>query len=82
MKHKTSTLSLGALLILAASHCIRAAPLDVKIAPSGATVVSATSPKGKAVVTIHTATIEGDCAKACPASHVWWDWGGKARSRC
>jgi hypothetical protein len=38
---------------------------------SGALTVSANSPQGKAVVTITTATLENQCAKACPTTNRW-----------
>jgi hypothetical protein len=77
MRLKPHTILWGVLAILVASRCAEAASPEIKIAPSGATILRATSPKGKALVTIHTATVEGSCAKSCPTSRVWWDWGVK-----
>jgi hypothetical protein len=40
---------------------------------AGITVVSATGTGGKAVVTLHTAEIAGECKTLCPSSQLWAD---------
>jgi hypothetical protein len=64
-------------LLFAGCFSMGTARGQTRIAESGATVLVVTSPKGKAVVTIRTATLTGTCGSACPASGVWLALGSK-----
>jgi len=61
-------LLLTSLIVAVQSSVLVAARAQVKIARSGTTVVSATSPKGKAQVTIHTTIFDRSCVCSCPAA--------------
>ena len=70
-------LSYGLLPIIAITLFLEVAKAQSRITPSGTTVVKATSPKGTAVVTIATATIQDGCANSCPASRAWIELGAQ-----
>lgn len=77
MRLKARILFAGCLLIVGLHTSAAVAAGQTKIEESGSTVISATSPKGKASVTIHTARLEGECASTCPASRSWKEWGAE-----
>ncbi len=46
---------------------------SARLRPAEITVVSATGAGGKAVVTLHTVEIAGECKTLCPSSQLWAD---------
>ncbi len=77
MRLKTRILFAGCLLILGLHTSAAVADGQTKIDESGSTVITATSPKGRASVTIQTARLEGECASACAASRSWKERGAE-----
>lgn len=75
MRFKTYVLLSGAFLVLGLSVFPVFAQAQTQIARSGSTVVAAVFSTGKVTATIHTIKLEGDCAKACPASRPVTEWG-------
>lgn len=53
----------------------RAAGGQAGAARSGTTVITKKFPQGMVVVKVHTSALDGGCAKACPTSRIWAEWG-------
>jgi len=79
MKTLKSTLALIGLLVVSSSVSIGASDATARsrtnLPKSGKTVLTATSPKGKAEVTIETVQVKGECFDASPSVNFMKEFG-------